>query len=390
MKTEKIIKTWNRTPSWPKGLLQHKGGYFYARLSNGTKTVFRPLRTSELEVAKVRCTEATANHQRNRKAARRAGEGVGTMGDLLELYRARVMERADIKPATRTINLCSLAFFGKTWPGFAELKPADITATAIEAWKTRALTEGTGYKTPGAVNKSPKMDGRSASSFNKALDALRRILDLAVDAGALHANILAGRRGLKAKNRPRKPILPETAVIHRLFAEVESVGGRGIGAAEFLRLLTFTGCRRGEAAALRWQDVDFDRGVIRVHGTKTDAAAREVPMIPAARQLLEQIRSRRESVTGKPVNLTEEVSIVGEAQKSLDRACAKLKVERLTHHDLRDAFATTCIESGVDVPTVAAWLGHADGGALLMRVYQHHRRPHSLTQAAKVNFGGVL
>jgi integrase len=67
-------------------------------------------------------------------------------------------------------------------------------------------------------------------------------------------------------------------------------------------------------------------------------------------------------------------------------ACRKLGVEALNHHDLRDAFATAAIEAGVDIPTVAAWLGHADGGALLMRVYAHHRRPHSLAQAAKVQF----
>jgi len=55
-------------------------------------------------------------------------------------------------------------------------------------------------------------------------------------------------------------------------------------------------------------------------------------------------------------------------------------------HDLRDAFATAAIEAGVDIPTVAAWLGHADGGALLMKVYAHHRRAHSVSQAAKVVF----
>ena len=44
------------------------------------------------------------------------------------------------------------------------------------------------------------------------------------------------------------------------------------------------------------------------------------------------------------------------------------------------------LAAGVDIPTVAAWLGHADGGALLMRVYAHHRRAHSVSQAAKVVF----
>jgi len=34
---------------------------------------------------------------------------------------------------------------------------------------------------------------------------------------------------------------------------------------------------------------------------------------------------------------------------------------------LRHLFATRCIESGVDIPTVSRWLGHKDGGALAMK-----------------------
>jgi len=67
-------------------------------------------------------------------------------------------------------------------------------------------------------------------------------------------------------------------------------------------------------------------------------------------------------------------------------ACRKLGVAHMTHHDLRHLFATTCIESGVDIPTVSRWLGHADGGALAMRTYGHLRPEHSLEAAKKVSF----
>jgi integrase len=36
---------------------------------------------------------------------------------------------------------------------------------------------------------------------------------------------------------------------------------------------------------------------------------------------------------------------------------------------LRHLFATRCIETGVDIPTVSRWLGHKDGGGLAMKVY---------------------
>jgi integrase len=65
----------------------------------------------------------------------------------------------------------------------------------------------------------------------------------------------------------------------------------------------------------------------------------------------------------------------------------RLSIPRFTHHDLRHAFATACIEAGVDIPTVSKWLGHNDGGALAMKTYGHLRRDHSQTAALKVRFG---
>jgi len=77
---------------------------------------------------------------------------------------------------------------------------------------------------------------------------------------------------------------------------------------------------------------------------------------------------------------------VRECQKALDRACRVAKVARITHHDLRHLFATRCIESGVDIPTVSRWMGHKDGGALAMRTYGHLRNHHSASMAKKVSF----
>jgi integrase len=65
--------------------------------------------------------------------------------------------------------------------------------------------------------------------------------------------------------------------------------------------------------------------------------------------------------------------LVHECQGAINTACTKLGIARFTHHDLRHLFATRCIESGVDIPTVSRWLGHKDGGALAMKVYGHLR-----------------
>ena len=80
------------------------------------------------------------------------------------------------------------------------------------------------------------------------------------------------------------------------------------------------------------------------------------------------------------------ISQIDNAKKCLATACRRLGYPHFTHHDFRHFFATTCIESGVDIPTVSRWLGHKDGGALAMRVYGHLRQEHSLAAIKKVLF----
>jgi integrase len=68
---------------------------------------------------------------------------------------------------------------------------------------------------------------------------------------------------------------------------------------------------------------------------------------------------------------------------------AKLKLGDFAKqlHTLRHLFITTCLESGVKIHTLAHWVGHGDGGALLLQRYGRLRPEHSLEDAAKVTFG---
>jgi len=71
--------------------------------------------------------------------------------------------------------------------------------------------------------------------------------------------------------------------------------------------------------------------------------------------------------------------------------CHKFGLQKNQHHPIyasrfAASFATLCIESGVDIPTVSRWLGHKDGGALAMKVYGHLRDQHSVNMAQKVTF----
>jgi integrase len=153
--------------------------------------------------------------------------------------------------------------------------------------------------------------------------------------------------------------------------------------ADLVELLAYSGCRIAEAGALTWADVNFDSGTLTItggeHGTKNDET-RTIPMNDALHTLLSRLRDERQPQPSDRISLT------GKAKTCLGTACRRLSYPLFTHHDFRHFFATTCIESGVDIPTVSRWLGHKDGGALAMRVYGHLRQEHSFSAAKKVTF----
>jgi len=140
-----------------------------------------------------------------------------------------------------------------------------------------------------------------------------------------------------------------------------------------VRFLSETGMRIGEARRLTWSCVKSDRIVVPGSISK-NGKQRTIPFMGRIRDTLEALRG---------IATTDRVLPQAEVQTSLRSACERLGLPRLSHHDFRHQFATRCITSGIDIPTVARWLGHLDGGALLSRLYFHLVEEHSFRMAAK-------
>lgn len=127
-----------------------------------------------------------------------------------------------------------------------------------------------------------------------------------------------------------------------------------------------------EMFGLTWDDVDLNRGVLRVHGAKKnlDAPWREVPiresLIPVFRTWQDEDGSKGIPwlihYRGKPVT-----SIKLAWPNALK--CAGI-TRRIRPYDLRHAFATELIAGGVDIGTVAKLMGHS-GSAMLLSHYQY-------------------
>jgi len=145
------------------------------------------------------------------------------------------------------------------------------------------------------------------------------------------------------------------------------------------RVAEITGGRK-KKNPLIWSNVNFENNMVFLPGTKTESSPRWIPMSGELRGFLERLKAEKNPKPEDPI------IPISSARKCLETACRKLGFSTYTHHDFRHFFATTCIESGVDVPTVSRWLGHCDGGALAMKRYGHLRQEHSLAMSKKVHF----
>ena len=147
-------------------------------------------------------------------------------------------------------------------------------------------------------------------------------------------------------------------------------------------LLLNTGMRAGEALALGWEDIDFDRRTISVHKslasvkdrsggkTKTIQIIQEMPKTKRSIRLISMNDGAYEALHYiKGINgnykyvLSREQGKLG-SHSMLDKAFRKIQKHcgispSLGVHSLRHTFASILFKNGIDVKTVSDLLGHS-------------------------------
>jgi integrase len=126
---------------------------------------------------------------------------------------------------------------------------------------------------------------------------------------------------------------------------------------DYLLLILFTGLRRREAASLRWDDVDFKAGVIRVPANTTKAARKlDLPMVDVVRTMLE---ARRRLGDGGWVFIADSKSGHIEEPKSATGQIAKHSGVKISVHDLRRTYLTIAENCEVSPIALKALVNHA-------------------------------
>jgi len=132
----------------------------------------------------------------------------------------------------------------------------------------------------------------------------------------------------------------------------------------------YAGLRRGELQGLRWEDVDFERGVIRVKRSydpkagpiapKSRAGKRRVPLAGPARGLLAAHklatgRSAEELVFGK----TESAPFTDAAGERAARTWRRAGLKPIGLHECRHTYAALMIAAGVNAKALSTYMGHS-------------------------------
>lgn len=201
--------------------------------------------------------------------------------------------------------------------------------------------------------------------------------------GLVSRNVAAFAKKPK-KSQPKMRVLTNDEM-QRLLAEAAA---DRLGAAIIFML--GTGLRRGELAALRWEDVDLKNRTIHIAHTvnrvstpngprrtglsvqepKTAAGRRSIPLPPSTAGVLTSWRTRQTEERLQLGAAWQNTGLVFTAEegtmidpqninRKLNQLLKRAGIEHIKVHELRHTFATRLLELGVSPKVVQEMLGHA-------------------------------
>jgi len=230
-------------------------------------------------------------------------------------------------------------------------------------------------------------EGLSPKYVREMLGVLNLALTNAVKWGYLSRNVC------ELVTRPRVPkyeITPLTLEQAQRFRQ--HLQGHRLEV--LITMAVVTGMRRGELLALRWSDIDFQRGMLQVihtvdrlagHGyvegePKSAAGLRSIRLPGFLLEMLHQHQARQGAEKSQKKNWEEHDLVfpnlrggylhpnhLGEAFKALLKQAG---LPPIRFHDLRHSAATLLLSMGVNIKVIQELLGHSDI-AITLRVYGH-------------------
>jgi integrase len=250
-------------------------------------------------------------------------------------------------------------------PLLGKKKVPDVTRADIK----RFLQDIANGKT--SVNEKTGLRGRAIvkggkGTATRTVGLLGGIFSYAFDCGLIENNPVRGVKRFADKKGHRYLSQKELVALGHALADGEEQG-LNPQALAILKLLVFTGARKGEIETLRWDAVDFEGGYLRLADSKTGQKA--FPLNAGALEILSKIARLAGSPYVFPAHRSD--GHYGGTPKvwRIIRSMAGLDDVRL--HDLRHSFASIAVSGGASLPIIGALLGHTDSATTQRYAHLH-------------------
>ncbi len=189
----------------------------------------------------------------------------------------------------------------------------------------------------------------------RTVGLLGGIFAYAVDCGMIDTSPVLGVKRFADKRGNRYLSQQELVALGEALRRAETEG-ENPSALAILKLLVFTGARKGEIERLTWPEIDFAAGYLKLEDSKTGQKA--IPLNAGALQVLHD-QKRIEGNNHVFPAYRGDGHYEG-TPKVWERIRSMAGLQNVRLHDLRHSFASIAVSGGASLPIIGALLGHAN------------------------------
>ncbi len=282
--------------------------------------------TMTIDVARKAAIEnlRIMNNGDNPNDEKRAYRRQQTLGQLFEEFMERYskLHKKSWRYDAREIPMYLSHWFGR--------KIGDITKAEIQAWFENITREHGLYQA------------------NRSLERLRAMYNKAIEWGWDGQNPTNGIKKNREVKRDRFLTLDE---VPRFIA---AVNAEELMPRSYIWMLLYTGARKSNVLAMRWEEIDFTQRMWRIPDTKNGDPV-NVPLVDRAMDLLREIPRVSEWVFPSPKNPDMHYS---DPKKAWARVLERAGISNLHIHDIRRTLGSWQAIAGSSMQIIGKSLGH--------------------------------